>query len=311
MDLFSRLFNEQIWFGELCLELRNYKGERPYDEIILPRLEQAQNTINSLEKYKLLNSPSNLYEVESEELWQWYALGRLNDYLLMRFQLREDFYRATVHQSPEWQAWMKRVGHEHFLNWEGSVISEDQYIEFFDSLGFHSFTNQPYHPFYYEIVEAVETPQLSEEIRVDHVFWPGLMFGNMMFSRAGVRVLFRSCILEKAIAENSRLYFTYWRFRRETADLSHGWGHNSQWRTNFRRDYETVAQYHFNVDGYRALGENHDYRAYLNEEEPDDLTMTERIELLVNRCFVSCRKKDIDRWPFDDRYDIAKNRKTG
>ena len=39
------------------------------------------------------------------------------------------------------------------------------------------------------------------------------------------------------------------------SDLSHGWGHNSQWRTDFRRDYEESAELHYNVDGRWLIGE--------------------------------------------------------
>src|SRR6266550_1650701 len=97
-----------------------------------------------------------------------------------------------------------------------------------------AFDERPYSPFFHEIVRQ---------------FWPGLMFGSMMFARAGVGVRCHPTILRKDVAETSPMYFTYSRRRRLTVDLSMGWGHNSQWRTNFRRDYVDGDVYHFNVDG--------------------------------------------------------------
>ena len=119
--------------------------------------------------------------------------------------------------------------------------------------------------------------------------------------------------MDKGVAENSPLYFTYWRFRRETRDLSHGWGHNSQWRTRFRRDYVSERCYHYNVDGTHALGDSSEKpptaagkQTSRAESNLDDLTTEERIELLVDRCFVRCRKAARDAWPYHDRYTVAR-----
>jgi len=49
------------------------------------------------------------------------------------------------------------------------------------------------------------------------------------------------------------LYFTYLRRSRPTCDLSHGWGSNSQWSTDFRRDYAGGGMLHHNVDGVATL----------------------------------------------------------
>jgi hypothetical protein len=36
---------------------------------------------------------------------------------------------------------------------------------------------------------------------------------------------------------------------------SFGWGHNSQWKTDFRRDYLTADSYQFNVDAETDINE--------------------------------------------------------
>ena len=303
----TSFLRRKIWFGEIFLSLQGYRGPEPYKQVVMPAMAKARNTIDSLDHFRVDNSPGFDYEVRREDLWQWYALDRLNDLMKLIYQGDRQFYRPAAGHGSQWERSLKSPGNDRGFDWSDHPITREQYLEFFASLGFEIFTDRPYHPFYYEIVEAVESPGLPEEVKVDHVYWPGLMFGSMMFSRAGARVLFRPGAMDKTVAETSQLYFTYWRLHRKTIDLSHGWGHNSQWRTRFRRDYETFDRFIFNVDGRRVLNEFADYRTWLVDEEPDDLTMNERIELLTNRCFIRCLKDDGDRWPFDDKYEIAKS----
>jgi hypothetical protein len=86
----------------------------------------------------------------------------------------------------------------------------------------------------------------------------------------------------------SRVYFAYARRNRRTHDPSEGWGSNSQWRTNFRRDYLLDGVRYYNVDGKP-------------KRKPDeDLTEGNRMEMLRYRSFVRCEKEDIDRWPYYD-----------
>jgi hypothetical protein len=47
------------------------------------------------------------------------------------------------------------------------------------------------------------------------------------------------------------MFWAWWRRNRVPTDLSHGWGGNSQWGTDFRRDYIADGEVHYNVDGYR------------------------------------------------------------
>jgi hypothetical protein len=89
-------------------------------------------------------------------------------------------------------------------------------------------------------------------------------------------------------------------------DLSLGWGHNSQWGTDFRRDYEDAEHFYFNVDG--AV----DLRIPLSEQQEvwdglADLSLDARRELLVHRCFVKCPLRHDDRWPYADTLVVAKN----
>jgi len=178
-------------------------------------------------------------------------------------------------------------------------------------LGFQSFTRLPFSPFHHEVVEVIETPD-ADGVSVDHVFWPGLMFGDMLFSRAGVRVRCPATLIDKAVAETSRLYFTYRRLRRQAMDLSYGWGSNSQWATSFRRDYDSGGRFWYNVEGGHPLGDG--YRASFPPSwllDEDDLTVAERVEVLTHRCFVRCPKDGGDLFPFGDRFDVERGKDYG
>ncbi len=79
------------------------------------------------------------------------------------------------------------------------------------------------------------------------------------------------------------------------SDLSHGWGSNSQWGTNFRRDYQIDGELYYNVDG------RHDLRKpFARSEDRYGLSQEERIELLINRCFIVTERPHNNLWPFDD-----------
>lgn len=85
----------------------------------------------------------------------------------------------------------------------------------------------------------------------------------------------------------SCLYWAWWRRNRTTADLSHGWGANSPWGTDFRRDYIVGGQLHYNVDGYKNQPSASD----------GDLSGAAAWELLRQRCST---RDDLgkDRWPW-------------
>ncbi|GAA5085724.1 hypothetical protein HNP84_010209 [Thermocatellispora tengchongensis] len=61
---------------------------------------------------------------------------------------------------------------------------------------------------------------------------------------------------------------------RATDDRSHGWGHNSQWSTDFRRDHLADGRLHYNVEA--ALRPD--------DREEEDLDPASMIELVRHRC---------------------------
>jgi|SRR5579871_974439 len=274
-----------------------------YSEVLPAWLPKARQAIEALAPFRKRNSASNPYpilesnvwernrrrldpsSIDHSDLWQWYAFSRVKDRLLTKFPRGHGRYPVKWRQE-----------------------CQEEYVALFESLGFRAFSDYPFHPFYHEIVEVEEDSSLHPgEIMVAYVYWPGLMFGNMMFSRSGAGVLCYPGVLKKHIAEKSTLYFTYLREGRKTEDLSLGWGHNSQWGTDFRRDYEEDGVYQFNVDGKCRLDEGYEASlSPLRRMHLDDLTMNERIELLIHRCFVTCEKDDANRWPYEDTYSMPR-----
>jgi hypothetical protein len=230
--------------------------------------------------------------VSSGELWTLYAASRVNDVMLFDFQTGsfDDDYSV----SPK-------------LN-----ITIEQYLEFFEYMGFKEHKVTKFHPFYCEIVEVIPCENLNE-IQLQEVKWPALMLGNMLFSRAGVVVKSPSHLLKKGVADASKLYWTYRRKYRPTTDLSDGWGHNSQWSTDFRRDYDLGDLYVYNVD---ALDEDERERTLCDLRFPlievvDEfydpliqLDMMQRIDLLRHRCLIITSSNIVDDfWPYYDYFE--------
>jgi hypothetical protein len=247
-----------------------------------PWLPKLKHLLGTLEGYRQLGP------AKKEDLWQWYALSRVNEVLIGGL-VSELPHRAT-HLRQDVQRRDALFQHESLVHGQVPKISAADYRAFFETLGFELFEGGAFSPFHHEIVEVIEDG--SAGITVEHTFWPGLKFGELLFARAGVRV--RSGALNKAVAERSPLYFTWWRAHRDTEDLSHGWGSSSQWRTEMRRDYQSAGKLHYNVDGKWAVED-------LSHGD-SDLGADERIELLTHRSFVRSTKRPWGRWPFGDRY---------
>lgn len=210
-----------------------------------------------------------------EDLWHLYALSRVNQVLLLRFQ----------------------QGRADGTDWPGPELSPNEYRAFSESLGMAVADVSEFHPFYHEIVEVHPGEDPDEPLTLVGEFWPCLMLGDMLFSRAGVCVTGGSRSVNKEVAESSTLYWAYRRKNRSHEDQSHGWGSNSQWATAFRRDYRIGSHFYFNADGEHDLT-----RPIEPAPEQPELTQAERIELLTNRCFLTTTKPHDDLYPYDDTH---------
>jgi hypothetical protein len=212
-------------------------------------------------------------------LWALYAFSRVSDILLLPYQKGE-----------------------HGGSWRGPAIRADERLAFFTALGLERMDQSLFHPFYHEVVN-VDVGRVGTPATVLDEIWPGFMLGQLAFCRAGVCVQAGTDIMLKHVAEGSTLYWAYRRKNRPYQDLSQGWGSNSQWRTRFRRDYTDGSIYIYNVDGRLD--------ARLSGPSPrpnparDDLSPDERVELLVNRCFVRTCKPHSDLFPYHDTLTTA------
>lgn len=198
-----------------------------------------------------------------EDLCRLYALSRVNDLLLLGLQ-----------------------------------PPHDDYLAFMTRLGMRVVTRDAFHPFFHEVVAIEASADSSAPPWVQREIWPCLVLGNLVFSRAGCAIEAGRDHMDPALAARTTLYWTHRRSDRPVQDLSVGWGHNSQWRTRFRRDYWLGSTLHYNVDGHLDVR-----AAQLTNPNParEDLTADERVELLRHRCFVRARKAHDDLWPYDDR----------
>ncbi|MFB4306373.1 hypothetical protein [Actinomadura sp. GTD37] len=180
-----------------------------------------------------------------------------------------------------------------------------EYTGFFTGIGLTPFEHaEAFSPFHHEIFAVIQDPSATR-VTLEEVLWPGFWFGDLLFSRAGVRVRAPRHLIDAEVATTSTLYFAYSREPRPTSDLSHGWGSNSQWRTRFHRFYSDKDGLHFNWDGEMDIGADPPTPPADRLGDPDPLD--ERRELLLHRCFVRSAPPhdEDDRFPFNDRLSLA------
>lgn len=266
-------------FRDLHDALLKDDEDSPFSSLLLPWSEEhlsARVWLNDLKHREGHPFP----KADIEDLWELYALSRVCDLLLLRFQDEKDDTST----------------------WAGPQISLDEFVAFAESLGLTVMRPTMFSAFYHEIVEA--TP--CHDARAPEIIeyrWPCVMLGNMVLVRGGVAVSASAASLTPGIAGRSTLYWAYRRRTRPCRDLSHGWGSNSRWRTAFRRDYVIGNSHFFNVDGTCHLGARNQKVAAV-EASDIELTLEERIELLTHRCFVKTVKQDDDLWPYDDYLEL-------
>lgn len=233
----------------------------------------AEHLAELAELRKKERMPAAGYTVDDEQLWRLmklYALSRVSDYLIELFR--------PVHR------------------------------EFFAAIGMTPFEHaDAFSPFHHEIAAVLQDPEATS-VTVEEVLWPGFWFGDLLFSRAGVRVRAPRHLVDATVATTSTLYFTFRRGIRPAHDLSHGWGSNSQWRTSFRRFYSDEEGLHFNWDGKIDIGLDPPPRS--RGESDDDADLEERRELLLHRCFVrgALPADEDDRFPDSDRISLTASR---
>ncbi|MFJ5774589.1 hypothetical protein [Streptomyces sp. NPDC093094] len=258
---------------ELYEALDRYEGAEPYETIVVPWLDRARDGYR-VRLAAAAEDGSWWAEKETgpagqELVRELYALHRVSDRLLPALQPPSD--ESGGPDLPP-------------------LLSEREYLGMFTSLGMTPFEDgEAFDPFLHEIAEVEQADDPRAPIEITEVLWPGLMLGRLLFDRAGVRIRAGVEHAQRGVADRSPLYWAFRRRHRPTIDLSQGWGHNSQWRTDFRLDYRTPAGDRLNVAGDRPI----DGTADLHPGHPENLSLEERLltpgerrELLRHRCLL-------------------------
>lgn len=274
----------------LFFEILSHETPDLWAQVLEPWLAQHRSILLPYEKFRTLGEWGRFSPISNDESWSLYALSRVSDLLLESLEPRGE-------ESP------------------APLLSREQWSDFWAQLGVRIVPCALYHPFWCEIVAVEKEGDADALPQIEDVFWPALCFGDLLLTRAGVKVRAGQKEVHPEVAPKSLLYFAYSRLGRKTSDLSHGWGHNSQWRTSFRRDYLWHGHYIFNADGKPNFEERpflesmptHEWenlppKMFFASAIGDDygLSIEQREELLFNRCFVRSQLEEDDFWPYHD-----------
>jgi hypothetical protein len=123
------------------------------------------------------------------------------------------------------------------------------------------------------------------------------MIGELVFTRAGVHVRAGSEYAVPGVADRSELSWEYWRRHRITDDRSFWWGHNSQWKTELRRDYITSRGHVYDFDAFSS-GFGRRGRSLADDSAVQPLT-AEQASVIKNRCYL--RTDDVPGRDYLDR----------
>jgi len=206
-----------------------------------------------------------------ETLYQLYAASRVRDVLLLAHQPSpiDDSVReldeALRREQPAFRS-----------------VPVGQIMQFFASFGCQPVTEPAFDPILHEIITCEAAGDPGAPIQVTGHAWPAMMIGELVFTRAGVHVRAGSAHAVPGVADRSILHWEYWRRHRITSDGSFWWGHNSQWKTEFRRDYITRRGHVYDFDAFSSLSSRR-RRSLTGESAPPPLT-ADQASFIKNRC---------------------------
>ncbi len=108
------------------------------------------------------------------------------------------------------------------------------------------------------------------------------MIGELVFTRAGAHVRAGPAHAVPGIADRSTLRWEYWRRHRTTSDGPFWWGHNSQWKTELRRDYITSSGHVYDYDGLSSYSRRR--RLSLAGDRAQQPLTADQASFIKNRC---------------------------
>jgi len=230
---------------QVYFRIQAYEGNALWDDVLEGAILTIRRTLAELTAYRTFRDG---LVVPPEPSWDFYAISRVNQLMLRAFQ-------------------------EPKTHWWAPDLTREQYDLFWRTVGMTVWEPVKFHPFYCEVCE-VEALDGDAAPALISSRWPCLMFGDLMFSRAGVAVAAGREVLDKATTETSKLFWCNSHRARPHGDLSDGWGSNSQWRTRFRFDYRDKDRLHYNVGDFTGI------------YDVGELGQEEEISLLKYRCRV-------------------------
>jgi hypothetical protein len=227
-------------------------------------------------------------EPENQEaldcLWQLYAASRVRDVLLL------------AHQPPPADAGSKREFDQALGREEPSFgpVPVATIAEFFAPLGCRPVTEPVFDPILHEIAVCEPAAAPDSPIEVIGHLWPALLIGELVFARGGVRVRAGSAHAVPEVAGRSALHWEYWRRYRDTVDASFWCGSNSQWKTEFRRDYISGSRRVYNLDAASVWKSQIQAAAQHTSGPPGapSLSGAEETEFIKNRCLLRHDRAD-------------------
>jgi len=255
---------EQWQWRGLFWDLMEYQGDDWAGEVIGPWTQQHPDVIAELHA---IGAPDNhrarvtWRRGDYSALEGLYGLSRVLNVLAAPYQ--------PANPDPALLSWINGKPW-----WTGRIPDQDALPAFAAAIGAARIGEDNFHPFFHEItaVQPANDPDAPVELIAEA--WPGYLADSLLLARAGVIVRAGTRVLDPEVAARSCLYWAWWRRNRATADRSHGWGANSQWGTDFRRDYIADGHLHYNVDGYK-------HRSYASD---GDLSDAAARKLLRHRC---------------------------
>jgi hypothetical protein len=139
-------------------------------------------------------------------LWQLYAASRVRDVLLLGHQpapldedARQEFDAALGRKEPLF-----------------GPVPVARTVDFFVLIGCRPVSAAEFDPMLHEIVSCEPAADTGAPIQITGQVWPGLLIGELVFTRAGVRVSAGSACALPGVADRSRLHWEYWRRHRDT-----------------------------------------------------------------------------------------------
>ncbi len=274
----AHILNMRGLFGEID----EFEGENLFEELLRPWLAKS-NYIDFIDDVaeNLHQGYTTLNVVHREEL---YALSRVLDILTLPFQTSCSAFLDD--------------------GWQVHRLSLSDYISFVEGLGLEIVKPKQFHPFNCEIFQAEQAEKGQENFQITKTIFPAVYLKNLLIKRAGVFISLDENY-DIDYINSAKIYWAYARNNRPCEDLSHGWGHNSQWGTEHRIDLQLADGYIYNETGELNLTNVSDehisdkMKYYLVE---DGLTISEGIELLRYRQLISRNSNAVEFFPFDFKY---------